>query len=123
VPLYVHQKPELLAPAGSAEALRAAVANGADAVYLGVDVLNARRSAENFTLETLREACDFAHLRGVRVYLTANVVVLPSEMDTALELVDAAWVAGVDAVIIQDLGLLWMVRKSLPHVACTPRLR
>jgi putative protease len=108
--------PELLAPAGGPEALRAAVANGADAVYLGVETLNARRGAENFTLTGLADACRYAHLRGVRVYLTANVVVLESELGEAVELVDTAWAAGVDAVIIQDLGLLCAVRLLLPHV-------
>jgi len=108
--------PELLAPAGGPEAFRAALANGADAIYLGVEVLNARRSAENFTIETVEEACRTAHLSGTKVYLTANVVVLPSELDDALTLVDAAWAAGVDAVIIQDLGLLRVVRAHLPDV-------
>lgn len=108
--------PELLAPAGSMAALRAAVAAGADAVYLGVDQLNARRGAENFTRETLAEACRFAHLYGVKVYLTANVVVLPNEFETALTLIDDSWVAGVDAVIVQDLGLLSAVRQTMPEV-------
>ncbi|MBI5230582.1 MAG: U32 family peptidase [Coriobacteriales bacterium] len=109
-------KPELLAPAGSFEALRAAVANGADAVYLGIDRLNARRGAENFTLDTLAEAAKHAHLAGVRVYLTANVLVLPDEMADALDVVDRAWAAGVDAIIVQDLGLMRVVRESLPDV-------
>lgn len=108
--------PELLAPAGGPEALRAAVAGGADAVYLGVDRLNARRGAENFTIETLADACRFAHLRGVRIYLTANVVILPEEMQDAVTLVDEAWTAGVDAVIVQDPGLLAQVRELMPHV-------
>jgi len=108
--------PELLAPSGGPEALRAAVANGADAVYLGVDRLNARRGAENFTLDGLAETCRYAHLRGVRVYLTVNVVVLPTELDEALALIDRAWTAGVDAVILQDLGLVRIVRQALPHV-------
>jgi len=108
--------PELLAPAGGPAALRAAIANGADAVYLGVEVLNARRGAENFTLADLPEVCRYAHIRGVRIYLTVNVVVLPGEFDTALQLVDDAWAAGVDAVIVQDLGLLGVVRRVLPHV-------
>lgn len=108
--------PELLAPAGGPESLRAAVANGADAVYLGVGEFNARRGAENFDLGGLREACDFAHLHGVSVYLTANVLVLPGEMPHAVEVVDEAWSAGVDAVIVQDLGLLATVRDALPHV-------
>lgn len=116
VALSPHMTPELLAPAGGPEAFVAAVSNGADAVYLGVDRLNARRGAENFTVESLAETCRFAHIRGVRVYLTVNVVVLPSEMADALELVDDAWAAGVDAVIVQDLGLLRVVRQALPHV-------
>lgn len=112
----VLRPPELLAPAGGLDSLRAAVASGADAVYLGLDELNARRGATNFTLETLREACRFAHLHQVRVYLTANVVILPGELGRALEMVDAAWGAGIDAVIVQDLGLLRALRQSMPHV-------
>jgi len=108
--------PELLAPAGGPEALRAAVNNGADAVYLGVDRLNARRGAENFTLEGLPEVTRYAHLRGTRVYLTANVVILNDEMSDALSMVDEAWAAGVDAVIIQDLGFMSLIRQELPHV-------
>lgn len=112
----VRTAPELLAPAGSPDALKAAVANGADAVYLGVDAFNARRNAENFALDTLPEACRFAHLSGVRVYLTMNVLILPHEMDEALTTIDRAWAAGVDGVIIQDLGLLETVAATMPHV-------
>lgn len=112
----INAGPELLAPAGSPEALRAAVNNGADAVYLGVDRLNARRGAPNFTLESLPDVTRYAHLRGTRVYLTANVVVLQDEMSDALSMVDEAWAAGVDAVIVQDLGLLSLIRNELPHV-------
>ena len=71
---------ELLAPAGNAAALRAAVRGGADAVYLGLDSFNARRGADNFTLDTLADACAYAHLRGVRVYVTFNTAILPSEV-------------------------------------------
>ena len=108
--------PELLAPAGNRDSLIAAVANGADAVYLGLGELNARRGADNFDLVSLAEATRYAHLHGVRVYLTANVVVLPSEMDDALRMVADAWNAGVDAVIVQDLGLLTMLRRHMPAV-------
>lgn len=107
---------ELLAPAGSFEALLAAVNNGADAVYLGTGELNARRGAENFDLEAVAAATRFAHLRGVRVYVTVNVVVLPDEMPRAVELVDRVWAAGADAVIVQDLGLLRVLRTELPDV-------
>lgn len=109
-------RPELLAPAGGPEAFRAAIANGADAVYLGVDRFNARRSAENFALEDLAATCRYAHVRGARVYLTVNVVIVPSEVADALDLVDAAWACGVDAIIVQDLGLLRVLRACLPHV-------
>ena len=112
----VSPRPELLAPAGGPDALRAAVANGADAVYLGLSELNARRGAVNFTFETLADAIRHAHLRGVRVYLTANVLVLPEEADRALEMVALAWQAGVDAVIVQDLGLIRLLRAELPDV-------
>ncbi|HET6498786.1 MAG TPA: DUF3656 domain-containing protein [Coriobacteriia bacterium] len=109
-------RPELLAPAGGPDALRAAVNNGADAVYLGLDRLNARRGAENFTLASLGEATRYAHLRGARVYLAANVVVKPHEVRDALEMVDEAWALGVDAVIIQDLGLARVIARELPEV-------
>lgn len=107
---------ELLAPAGGPDALIAAVNNGADAVYLGLGALNARRSATNFDLDSLAEATRFAHLRGARVYLTANVVVLPQELSGALTMIADAWAAGVDAVIVQDLGLLRALRESMPEV-------
>jgi putative protease len=107
---------ELLAPAGGPDALVAAVNNGANAVYLGLGELNARRGADNFDLASLAAAARFAHLRGVAVYLTANVVVLPREIQAALAMIDEAWAAGIDAVIVQDLGLLRLVRSELPDV-------
>jgi putative protease len=97
-------------------ALRAAVGNGADAVYLGAGHFNARRSAGNFGPDELAEGIRYAHLRGVRVYLTVNILVLPDELVDALALVDEAWVAGVDAVIVQDIGLLSAIRQFLPDV-------
>lgn len=106
---------ELLAPAGSAAALHAAVGAGADAVYLGLESFNARRGADNFTLETFSEACDYAHLRGVRVYVTMNTVVLPEEMDEALELARQAYRVGADAFIVQDIGLAAELARSLPE--------
>ncbi|TLM77122.1 MAG: U32 family peptidase, partial [Actinobacteria bacterium] len=108
--------PELLAPAGGVDALRAAVNNGADAVYLGMRELNARRGAENFDAGSLADACRYAHLRGARVYLTANVLVRDDELGAALALVAEAWAVGVDAVIVQDLGLLAEVRRALPEL-------
>lgn len=106
---------ELLAPAGNEAALHAAVQAGADAVYLGLESFNARRSADNFTLETLAEACRYAHQRGTSVYVTMNTVILPGEMDEALECVRQAWRAGADGFIVQDIGLASELSRSLPE--------
>ena len=106
---------ELLAPAGGAAALHAAVAGGADAVYLGLDAFNARRNADNFTLATLSEACDYAHLRGVRVYVALNTAILPSEVKQALECARQAYRAGADAFIVQDIGVAAELTRSLPQ--------
>ena len=107
-------KMELLAPAGDMECLHAAVRAGANAVYLGAQEFNARRGAGNFSLDELQAACHYAHLRGVRIYLTVNTVVLDSEMPAALELVRQAYRRGVDAFIVQDLGLARELRRALP---------
>ena len=108
---------ELLAPAGNMAALHAAVAGGADAVYLGLEAFNARRGADNFTLETLREACDFAHLRGVSVYVTMNTIILPDEVGEALEYVRQAYRAGADGFIVQDIGLAAEISRTLPEAS------
>lgn len=116
MPTHSNYLPELLAPAGTKEALLAALGAGADAVYLGLDAFNARSNAANFILDSLREACDTAHAMGARIYLTANVVILPHEMQEVVSLIDEAWSRGIDAVIIQDLGLIRVVAETLPHV-------
>ena len=108
---------ELLAPAGNMAALHAAVAGGADAVYLGLEAFNARRGADNFTLETLREACDFAHLRGVSIYVTMNTIILPDEVGEALECVRQAYRAGADGFIVQDIGLAAEISRTLPEAS------
>lgn len=110
-------QPELLSPAGSAEALNAAVRGGADAVYLGLGAFNARRNADNFTPESLREACRYAHLRGTRIFVTLNTVVLPGEVDDALALAGSAYEAGADALIVQDLGVASVLADALPGCA------
>jgi len=106
--------PELLAPAGNRECLHAAVRAGADAVYLGLNSFNARRNADNFTIETLREACDYAHLRGVAIYVTLNIAILPSELDEALACARDAVDAGADALIVQDIGLAAEIARTIP---------
>ena len=107
---------ELLAPAGSMESLRAAVQNGADAVYLGVGEFNARQSAKNFTLETLGEALKYCHIRGVQVHLTLNTLVADREMQQLRNLIRSAAQAGVDAFIVQDWGVVQLCRQIAPHV-------
>ena len=107
---------ELLAPAGSMEALRAAVCNGADAVYLGADTFNARMNARNFSAADLQEAVVYCHVRGVKVHLTLNTLVLDLEMPRAAELIRMAASCGVDAFIVQDLGMVSLCRQLAPDV-------
>ena len=108
-------KVELLAPAGNAAALRAAVRAGADAVYVGLESFNARRGADNFTVGDLKEAASYAHLRGVRVYVALNTAVLPGEADEALECARQAYRAGADAFIVQDVGVAGELARALPE--------
>lgn len=107
---------ELLSPAGSPEAVRAAVQAGANAVYLGAGDFNARRGAVNFTPEALSEAVDYCHLRGVKVYLTLNTLLYDRELAQAAELAAFASDTGVDAVLVQDLGAAALVRSVAPEL-------
>ena len=107
---------ELLAPAGSMDALRAAVQNGANAVYLGCGNFNARQSAKNFTPQTLEEALKYCHIRGVAVHLTLNTLVSDRESPQLGELIRFAARAGVDAFIVQDLGVVQLCRQIAPQV-------
>ena len=107
---------ELLAPAGSMEALRAAVQNGANAVYLGCGQFNARQSAKNFTPQSLAEAIKYCHVRGVAVHLTLNTLVSDKESQEAAALIRHAAAAGVDAFIVQDLGIVQLCKEIAPKV-------
>ena len=107
---------ELLAPAGSPEALRAAVCAGADAVYLGFGQFNARRGARNFTSEELAEAISYCHLRGVKVYLTLNTLCTDREMPEAAECAVEASRMGADAVLVQDMGIVRTLRQVAPDL-------
>lgn len=107
---------ELLSPAGSPEALRAAVQNGAGAVYLGWGDFNARRNARNFSDEEFADALSYCHLRGVRVFLTLNTLLTDRELPRALETARKACRLGVDAVLVQDWGLLDLLRQALPDL-------
>ncbi len=107
---------ELLAPAGSMEALRAAVQNGANAVYLGCGDFNARQSAKNFTPQTLVDAIKYCHIRGVQVHLTLNTLVSDREMKALSDLIRHAAQNNVDAFIVQDLGVVQLCRQIAPKV-------
>ena len=107
---------ELLAPAGSMEALIAAVQNGADAVYLGSGMFNARQGAKNFTPQALIEAVKYCHVRGVAVHLTLNTLVSDKETEALCDLIRQAAVSGVDAFIVQDLSVVQLCRQIAPSV-------
>jgi putative protease len=106
--------PELLAPAGSPEAFHAAVAAGADAIYLSGKRFGARKYAMNFTDDELKDAIDFAHRRDVRVYVTINTLIHDQELDDVLEYLLWLYSIGTDAVLIQDLGIAALARKIVP---------
>ena len=107
---------ELLAPAGSMDALRAAVQNGANAVYLGCGPFNARQSAKNFTPQTLKDAVKYCHIRGVDVHLTLNTLVTDKEISELTDLIRHAALCCVDAFIVQDLGVVQLCRQIAPHI-------
>ncbi|MGI5880636.1 MAG: DUF3656 domain-containing U32 family peptidase [Syntrophomonadaceae bacterium] len=107
---------ELLAPAGNWPAFLAAVENGADAVYLGGAHFSARQSADNFSNEEIARALDYAHLRGRKIYVAVNTLIRDDEFDSALQFIYQIYKLGIDAVIIQDIGLLNAVRQLLPDL-------
>jgi putative protease len=109
-------KPELLAPAGDWTCLRAAVENGADAVYFGLKAHNARARAANFGLDELPEVAAFLHARWVRGYVTLNTLAFPAELDDLETIVRAVAEAGIDAVIVQDIGLCRLIRAITPDL-------
>lgn len=111
-----HSAPELLAPAGDWDCIKAAFANGADAVFFGLSRFNARMRAENFTLEDLPEVMEFLHTRGVKGYVTLNVLIFTDELPAAIAELQALADSGVDAVIIQDAGLAEISRLMFPEL-------
>ncbi|NWF61712.1 MAG: U32 family peptidase [Fischerella sp.] len=108
------QRPELLAPAGNWECAKAAVENGADAIYFGLDRFNARMRAENFTEADLPELMEYLHSRGVKGYVTLNTLVFPQELREAQQYIRSIIAAGVDAVIVQDIGICRLIRHISP---------
>lgn len=107
-------KMELLAPAGGKEQFIAAVENGTDAIYMGGSGFNARMGAENFTLKDMEEAVDYAHLRGVKTYITMNTLMEDKSLAQAMEHVRNLYRIGADGIIVQDLGLGSMIKSEFP---------
>ena len=109
-------KKELLSPAGDMESLLEAIHNGADAVYLAMKSFGARKFAKNFSKEEIIEAIKLCHLYGVRIYVTMNTLVKESEVEDFLEQVKYLHINGVDAIIMQDFGMISLVRKMYPNL-------
>ena len=109
-------KNEILAPAGGERALTAAVQSGADAVYLGGPLFNARQSADNFSIEDLEKWVKYCHLYGVFVYVTVNTLIKEREMESLASYVGELNRIGVDALIVQDMGAAQVIRKIAPKL-------
>ncbi len=107
---------ELLAPAGNLENLKIAISNGANAVYLGLQSFNARSKADNFTIDNIKSVVDYCHLRGVKVYVTANTLVKNDEFNEFLTMVKACIEAKVDAYIVQDLGVAYFLKNTFKNI-------
>jgi putative protease len=108
--------PELLAPAGSLDAVRAALGNGADAIYLGVEKFNARDEGAQLTLDDLEQSCRLAHAHGARIYLTFNILFKPAELHDALHHLGECIDRGIDAAIVQDLGAVRLIKQLYPDL-------
>src|SRR5215813_5371638 len=105
------QLPELLAPAGDWDCARAAVENGADAIYFGLERFNARMRAHNFTVADLPKLMEFLHRRGVKGYVTFNTLIFQNEIPEAERYLGTIIAAGVDAAIVQDVGICRLIRR------------
>ena len=108
--------PEILAPAGDRESLLAALKGGADAVYLGIRDFNARWGATNFELDELEDAIDLAHSHDTKVFLALNIPIKQDEIQDALDIIDSAYSSGIDAIIMEDIGLLRIIRETYPDL-------
>lgn len=109
------KKPELLSPAGNMQCLKAAILAGCDAVYLGGYKFGARNFAHNFNNEELIEAVNYAHLYGVKVYVTVNTIIYENEVNEFMDFIEFLYINNVDALIIQDIGMLDLIRKTYPN--------
>lgn len=111
------KKVELLSPVGSKESMIAALNNGCDAIYLGGKDFNARQSANNFTNEELKEIIDYCHKRGVKVNLTLNILYKETEIQNVLNFVSKVYSYGIDAIIVQDIGIFNLIKNNFPNVS------
>ena len=111
-----NSKIELLAPAGNIDSFKAACQNSADAIYMGVTNYNARAMAQNFDINSYIEAIKYAHLRGIKVYLTLNTLMNEEEFEDALNIVKELYEYNLDAVIIQDIGLFMLLHELFPNL-------
>ena len=109
-------KPELLVPAGDIDCIRAAVQNGADAVYFGAELFSARANAKNFSLAELEEIIKYCKLRNVKTHLALNTLITDDEYLKAFEIAKHAYMCGLDAIIVQDLGFAKTIIKSFPSL-------
>jgi putative protease len=114
--MEIGNKVELLAPAGDWDALIAAVENGADAIYLGGKLFNARQFAGNFDADQLKRALDYVHIRGARIYLTMNTLATDAELQQAIDFAEKAYLMGIDGIIVQDLGFAGALRRLYPDL-------
>ena len=110
------KKIELLSGAGDMETLKMAVKCGCDAVYVSLKNYGARKYAKNFTLEEMNEATRYCHLYGVRIYVTVNTLIYDNEIDGVLDTISSLYKIGVDALIMQDVGLISLVRTKFPNM-------
>ena len=108
--------PELLAPVGSMSHLKIAVNAGASSIYLSGKKFGARKYAENFTLDEMRKAVDYAHLHNVKVYVTANTLIKEDEVEEVINYLSELYSMGVDAVLVQDIGLIGLINEYLPNL-------
>ena len=114
--MQTNTKGEILSPVGSFEMLEAAVKSGADAVYLGAKDFSARRNAQNFTKEEIKKAVEYCHIRGVKTYLTLNILLKDEELEKAFLLARDAYNMGIDGIIVQDLGFAKILKDYLPEL-------
>ena len=110
------KKVEILAPVGNKEMLKAAINNGADAIYMAGKNYGARKFANNFSKEELKEAVNYAKLYGVKVYITVNTLIFENEIDDFIEYIKFLYEIDVDAIIMQDLGMIKLVKSLFPNL-------